>query len=299
MNKQEDTFQRSESAVSSVVAVVLLLGIIVSIITVINVSYIPEWRTGSEQTHMDEVFFDMSNLKSHLDILSATVDSQPSGFVSINVPIRTGGGSIPVVSPGKSSGMLSINKNGFSMSTTASDSVISYSSGTFLEGLGSVTYHSDNSNFVDQEYGYESGALILAQGELSLMKQSPSLDIRRTDNDTNITLDINAVQLLGPVRSMSSNSMEEVHIRYNSSDTLYAGENLFTELSLTIETDYPSAWKVFLEEAAVDAGLEATEYSLSSNSSAVMLSLTGSPGENIKANIRKDVFDVNLNVYDN
>lgn len=298
MNKQEDSFHKSESAVSSVVAAVLLLGIIVSIITVINVSYIPEWRTGSEQAHMDEVFFDMSNLKSHIDILSATVDSQPSGFVSINVPIRTGGGSIPVVSPGRSSGMLSINMNEFSMRTAASDPVLSFSSGTFLEDLGSVTYRSDNSNFVDQEYEYENGALILVQDELSLMRQSPSLEIRRTDNDTNITLDINAVQIRGPVRSVSSNSMEEVNIRYNSSGTLYAGENLFTEFSLTIETEHPPAWKAFLERAADGAGLETTEYSLSSNSSAVMLSLTGAPGEDIKANIRKDVFDVSLNVFE-
>lgn len=289
-------FRECESAVSSVVAAVLLLGIIVSIVTVINVSYIPEWKTGAEQSHMDEVFYDMSNLKSDIDILSATIDENPSGSVSFNVPVRCGGGSIPVISSGKLSGMLSINMNEFSMRTTADDPFLTYSSGTFLEDLGTISYRSDNSYFVDQTYAYENGALILAQDELALMRQSPSFDIRRTDNNTNITLDLTAVQILGPDRSISSNSIEEIYIRYNSSSTLYESENLFTEFALTIETEYPSAWEEFLELAASDAGLEATEYSVSSNSTAAVLTLTGSPGEDIKANIRKNVFDARLNI---
>ncbi|TGC09414.1 DUF7289 family protein [Methanolobus halotolerans] len=291
--------KKSESAVSSVVAAVLLLGIMVSVITVINVSYIPEWRTGAEQAHMDEVFFDMSNLKSHIDILSATVSGQPAGSISTNVPIRAGGGSIPVVSPGKSGGMLSINMNEFSMRITASDSVVNNSSGAFLEDLGSITYRSDNSNFVDQEYGYENGALILAQGELSLMRQSPSIGIRKTDNSTNITLDVNAIRIRGPVRSISSNSIEEVYITYDSSNTLYDNENLFSELTLNIETEYPRAWEMFFEGAVADAGLEAGEYVLTSNASAVVITIKGASGEDVKANIRKNVFDVHLNVFEN
>ncbi|KXS40625.1 hypothetical protein HWN40_07910 [Methanolobus zinderi] len=297
MKVAQYTFKESESAVSSVVAAVLLLGIIVSVITVVNVSYIPEWKTGAEQAHMDEVLFDMSNLKSHIDILSATADDQSSSPVAINVPIRAGGGSIPVVSPDKSGGVLGVGINDISMRTSASDSTLNYSSGDFLENLGSVSYRSDNSYFVDQEYEYENGALILAQGEYSLMKQSPSFDIRRADNNSNISLNINAVQIRGPVRSISSNSMEELHIRYNSSSTLYSGEQLFTEMILTIDTDYPVSWERFLEKLISDAGLKTSEYSLNSNSTAVVLTLSGSPGEDIKANIRKDVFDVRLNVY--
>ncbi|WP_406657152.1 hypothetical protein V7O62_00990 [Methanolobus sp. ZRKC2] len=295
----EKEFIKSESAVSSVVAAVLLLGIIVSVITVINVSYIPEWKTSAEQSHMDNVFYDISNLKSHIDILSATVDNQSSGSISVNVPIRAGGASIPVISPAKSSGVLSININEFSMRTTANNSTRTYDSRTFLENLGSISYHSDNSNFVDQTYEYENGALILAQDELALMRQSPSFAIRKTDDNTNITLDITSIQILGPVRSISSNSIEEVYIRHNSSSVLYESENLFTEFTLTIETKYPSAWEGFLESVASDAGLGITEYSVtSSNSSAVVLTLTGAPGEDIKANIRKDVFDARINVFE-
>ncbi|WP_406662143.1 hypothetical protein V7O66_05910 [Methanolobus sp. ZRKC3] len=293
------SFKESESAVSAVVSAVLLLGIMVSIITVINVSYIPEWRTGTEQAHMDEVFYDMASMKSDMDILAATINGNSGSTISVSSPIRMGGGNIPVVSPGKSSGMLSINSGEFGMMTTASDASLTYSSGSFLEDLGSIGYLSSNSHFVDQTFLYESGALTLVQKQLSLMKQSPSIDIRRTDAGSNITLDINAVQLTGPERMISSNAVEEVHARYNYSAVLYASENLFTEITLVIDTDYPSSWENFLRTRILQAGLYPSEYSLSSNATSVTFTLEGQTGQDIKANIKKTVFDVNLNVFEN
>lgn len=293
------TFSESESAVSTVIAAVLLLGIIVSIITVINVSYIPQWRTGTEQAHMDDVFYDIASMKSDMDILAATMDvSSTNTEISVSSPIRMGGGNIPIASPGKSSGIMSINSRDFGMSSSATDGVIAYSSGTFLEDLGTIEYRSSNSNFVDQTYRYENGALILAQKQLSLMKQSPSIDIRRTDNSSNITIDINAIQVIGPARTISSSSVEEIHTRYNSSATLYASENLFTEITLTLNTEYPTAWEAFFLMKASQAGLNDTEYTVSSNATSVVLYMEGSAGQDIKANIRKTVFDASLNVFE-
>ncbi len=130
------------------------------------------------------------------------------------------------------------------------------------------------------------------------MKQSPSIDIRRTDNSTNITIDINAIQVMGPAKTISSNSVEEIHTRYNASSTLYASENLFTELTLTLDTEYPNAWESFFVMRASQAGLDDTEYSVSSNDTAVVFYLEGQAGQDIKANIRKTVFDTSLNVFE-
>jgi hypothetical protein len=293
------SFSESESAVSTVIAAVLLLGIMVSVITVINVSYIPQWREGAEQAHMDEVFYDISRMKSGIDILAATVDTGFNSVISVSSPIRMGGGNIPIVNPGKSSGRLSINTGDFGMSISASDASVTYTSGNFLDELGTIEYQSRNSNFVDQTYRYESGSLILAQQELSLMKQSPSIDIRRTDDNSNITLDINAIQITGPTKTISSSSIEEIHTRYNSSSTLYASENLFTEITLTVDTQYPVAWENFFKMKALQTGLLATEYSISSNASSVVFNLEGQAGQDIKANVKKAVFDASLNVFEN
>jgi hypothetical protein len=291
------TFERSEAAVSTVVSAVLMLGIIVAVFTVIHVSYIPEWRTGAEQSHMADVYYDMSVLKSNTDILSVANADEPVNILSFSTPIRAGGGSIPIVSPGRSSGMLGVRPESPNMRITANDTLLSYDSAGFLEDIGTVFYRSDNTYFVDQTYAYENGALILAQNDLSIMKQSPSLAIRRTDNGTNITIYINAIQIPGAARAISSNSVEEVRTRYNSTAVLYGEEHLFTDLTLTMDTAYPSAWEEFFRRETASAGLTAGECSVLSNGTSVILRLEGAPGEDIKANVRKSVFEVSFNHF--
>ncbi|MDK2834868.1 MAG: hypothetical protein PWR29_1423 [Methanolobus sp.] len=291
------TFKDCETAVSTVVSAVLFLGIIVALLTVIHVSYVPEWKTSAEQAHMDDVYYDMSVLRSNIDILSVASASNPGNTMIFSVPIRAGGASIPLVSPGRSSGTLAFAPGTSGMRITANDTAVSYNSGNFLEELGTVYYTSDNSYFVDQTYAYESGALILAQGELSLMKQSPSIAIRRTDNSSNITLYLNAIQIPGTAKAISSNSIEEVRVRYTSSATLYAEEVLFTDLTLRVDTAHPAAWEEFLRREVTSAGLGTNEYSISSNSTSVILGLEGAPGKHIKADVRKSVFEVSFNHF--
>lgn len=291
------TLQDSETAVSTVVSAVLLLGIIVALLTVIHVSYIPEWKTGAEQAHMADVYYDMSVLKSNMDVLSVAAANNPVSAMSLSTPIRAGGASIPVISPGRSSGMLGFTPGMSGMRITANDTLLSYDSEDFLDDLGTVYYTSGNSYFVEQTYAYESGALILAQGELSLMRQSPSMAIRRTDNSTNITLYVNAIHIPGTARAISSNTVEEVRTRFNSSSTVYAEESLFTDLTLTVNTAYPAAWEDFLRTETVNAGLTAGDYSISSNATSVVLRLEGASGEDIKANVRKSIFEVNFNHF--
>lgn len=291
------TFKDCETAVSTVVSAVLFLGIIVALLTVMQVSYVPEWKTSAEQAHMADVYYDMSVLRSNIDILSVASASNPGNTMTFSAPIRAGGASIPLVSPGRSSGTLGFVPGTPGMRITTNGTTISYDSGNFLEGLGTVYYTSENSYFVDQTYAYESGALILAQGELSLMKQSPSIAIRRTDNSSNITLYLNAIQIPGTAKAISSNSIEEVRVRYTSSATLYAEEVLFTDLTLRVDTAHPAAWEEFLRREVTSAGLGTNEYSISSNSTSVVLRLEGAPGEDIKADVRKSVFEVSFNHF--
>jgi hypothetical protein len=285
-----------ENAVSTVVAAVLLLGIIVSVITVVNVQYIPEWKTAAEQSHMDDVFYDMAGMKNDVDMLSAYVMAEPSTGLSLSVPFRMGGGSLPVIGAGKSGGRLAINDEVFSMYIVATTPDITYSSDVFFVDMGTVSYMSSNNYFVDQKYVYENGALILSQDEYSLMRLSPNMGMRRTDNGTNITLQINAIDIKGPKRSISSNSLEELHLKTNGSDQLDWDGVLFTDVTLTVESSYPSSWKSFFERIALDADIEEADYSINSNSSAVVFFLADTAGGGIKLNVTKTSFDARLNL---
>jgi hypothetical protein len=287
----------SETAVSTVVSAVLLLGIIVALLTVINVSYIPEWKTGAEQAHMADVYYDMSVLKSNMDILSVAAMNDPMNTMSFSNPVRAGGASIPLISPGRSSGVLGVVPGMPGMRIIANGAMMNYDSEEHLQNLGTLFYTSGNSYFVDQTYAYESGGLILAQGELAIMRQSPPIAIRRTDNSTNITIYVHGMQVSGPAKAISSNSIEEVRTVCDSSVSLYAEETVFTDLTLTVDTAYPRAWEDFFRREAANAGLTEGEYMVSNSTTSVVLSLQGSPGEDIKANIRMSSLEANFNYF--
>jgi len=293
-----------ENATSAAVSAVLILGIVVSAITVVNVQYIPEWKTSAEQSHMNDVFYDMAEMKNELDILSAYARTDSSTSLSVSVPVKMGGASIPVFSPGKSSGRLDVNignilmGNGgdFGMSIVGATPGLDYNSDPLLLDLGTVSYLSDNSNFVNQKFAYESGALIFSQDNFSLMRLGPQMDLSRTENSTNISLELNAIDIDGPQRAISSNSIEEVNFRTNGSDSLYWESILFTDMTMTVWTSYPSSWVIYFETIADDAGIEPAEYSVSSNNTAVVFVLEGSPGEDIKINVTKTYFNARLNL---
>jgi FlaG/FlaF family flagellin (archaellin) len=286
-----------DNAVSTVVSAVLLLGIIVSVITVVNVQYIPEWKTAAEQSHMDDIFYDMAGMKNDVDMLSAYVMAEPSTGLSLSVPFRMGGGSLPVFSAGKSGGRLAINDDVFSMYIEVTGPNGPNSSGTFFEDMGTVSYMSSNNYFVDQKYMYENGALILSQEEYSLMRLSPQINLRKIDNGGNISLDINSININGPKRSISSNSVEELNLRTNKKDSLDWKEEVFTRVEITVESSHPLAWEKFFERLAIDAGLDPlVEYSVSEGANPAVFIIESIPGSHIMINATRTSFDARLNI---
>lgn len=296
MRTRSSKFLNDKNAISSVVSAVLLLGIIVSVITVVNVQYVPEWKTAAEQEHMDDVFYDMSEMKKELDILSAYSRANPSTSLSVSMPVKMGGGSIPVFASGKSGGILAINDEDFSLNILATTQGPDYNSDPVLLNLGTVTYSSENNYFVNQKFVYENGALIVSQNDYSLMRLAPQIDVRRTENATNITVDINAIDVDGPKRSISGSSVEELNFRTNGSDSLYWEGILFTDVTITLETSYSSSWVTFFETLVYDAGMDVSEYSISSNDTTVVFFLEGNSGEDIKLNVTKSLFNARLNI---
>ena len=106
----------SQSAAATVIAAVLLLGIIFTIFAIVRIAYVPEWKNDAEQLHMSEVQRDMTELKSTADMI--TLLQSPNSLSNefsltvppVTVPISMGGGEVPILEPSKSSGTLSINK---------------------------------------------------------------------------------------------------------------------------------------------------------------------------------------------
>jgi hypothetical protein len=249
----------SESASSTVVGAVLLLAIVVSVFSVVRIGYIPEWKNDAEYSHMNDVWGDMADLKSKIDLTTIVLASDPnsSNTITMNVPFHMGGGDVPLIGTIKSSGTLSVvNKKECNMTITT------VSEGNWNKTIpyGTVSYASQNRYYVDQNFIYEGGALILSQGERSSMMLYPSIRFSRASaNEYNVSIHVVEIDksMYSPSDVISSNTGCSLRITGNEFKPLYDSdkdsEGNISSFTLTINTDHPDAWYVYLNETRADA----------------------------------------------
>ncbi|HWR24756.1 MAG TPA: hypothetical protein VN278_00850 [Methanosarcina sp.] len=265
--KAKKSLFNSESAAATVIAAVLLLAMIFSVLAVVRVEYVPQWKTDAEVQHMNRVQNDMTELKSTVDMVSFLMVSNSNttfyGFPA-TVSFSMGGGEIPILEPSKSSGTLSVNDEPCILAIL-SNLTINGTDYPIIKTIkcGGITYISDNRQYLDQALRYEAGGLILAQGEKSLMRQPPAFNLQNID-EHNYTLSIQAINITGKSNSLSSNTDAAVRLTgvkngiiYDSND--YTGNNstaAINSLCCVINTKYPDAWENYLNETSENAGLK-------------------------------------------
>jgi len=270
----------SKSAAATVIAAVLLLSIIFTIFAIVRIAYVPEWKNDAEQLHMSEVQRDMTELKSTVDMIALKADmvallkdsnsnSSPRKF-SLTVPISIGDGEIPILEPSKSSGTLSVNTEPCNVTiTTEEGRIIPINSST-------ITYRSNNRQYVDQVFRYENGALILAQGDRSSMMQFPSLPSITNTSDHNYNVSIQAINVTGDPDSISSDT--DTSLRLTGGPLINTPPVKTSSFDYVITTKYPDAWKSYferiLDEIEKETKLEyGTDFILENNTSSGNVSL--------------------------
>lgn len=283
----------SESAAATVIAAVLLLSIIFTIFAIVRIGYVPEWETNAEKIHMNVVQKDMVELKSSIDMIVRSMGSPdyPSQAYPVTVPFSLAGGEIPILEPSKSSGALSINTEPCHITITRNSPITGSPQILANLALGGVTYYSNNKQYVDQDYRYENGALILRQGNKSLMRQTPTFIIYE-NKEGNYDVLIQTINIVGDNKTFFSNtdtSLRLKGIKFESNPTI-EGEYI-ESFSCIITTRYPDAWKSYLEETAKEAGLTYPEdYSLNKTNSGVYFRFTPTGGKIINSlNISKSI----------
>ena len=103
------------SAISTVVSFILILGLLVTVIAFVKVQYVQSWSEDAEARHARDVFVDFSAIPGNIDNLvlangSTTVSRQR---------IKLGSGGIPIVAPGRSYGTLGVVPDDGSFTVTA------------------------------------------------------------------------------------------------------------------------------------------------------------------------------------
>lgn len=281
-------FFYSESGTATAIGAVLLLGIIFSVLTFTWVECVPEWKNDAEYSHMGNVWEDMAELKSSIDMMSIVMASNYNSSdinssysnssapeLVTSVPFHMGSVGTPFVGSMKSSGTLAVNKDKCVVSIILNRE----NAAPYIKSIvcGAVTYTSKNNNYVDQVFSYENGAVILAQGEQPVMMLYPSIRFSNVStsesNDYNVSINTISVckKLYSPPEIISSNSecslrltgIDYISIYDSEKEVLNSGKKgpgNVTTFTLIINSNYPEAWQSYLNKSMEDAKISSDKY---------------------------------------
>ena len=238
----------SDHAFVGIVTAVLLIGLVVVVLALVNVTYVPQWVKDQEASHMDTVGNQFAQLKYAVSIQSIDNDS-----TVLSSPVTLARNEIPFFDSTRSSGSLKITSDTCSLfietNTTENLSIISDS----IKGFIPNTY------FVQQEYILEGGALILRQDDSNVLLGKPSFQITEYGKNLSITfLKINGVsgktfvagQRTYPIYTEVLKNDVQTHILNNVTN-------------VTIETEYAESWYNAINSSLLYSGFNFTMTALS------------------------------------
>ncbi len=275
-------------AVSTVIAAMLILVIITTFMAAINAYYIPSLGARSEIEHMQEVRQSFYELDANINNYAyQAYISSANGLIAppdIKVPLALGSKGIQYFTITPSSGVLIANPHGYNNSTNTRGSTMNVTvcynvsyfdsvNGTALynESLsetlssnGWLEYRGLNHFWIDQDFIYEHGALILNQPDnnRSMLISTPFGDPYDMPKSMNATSNASLVFNMYNVSSHRSvggnaNYMILAHVKHSDHICYPPVTNIsgpvrsefdLTNITLNITSRYHSAWYEYFKD---------------------------------------------------
>jgi hypothetical protein len=244
--KKQNYFTKNNQAVAGIIVAVMLLGLVISVISIVQTVYIPKWMEEREAEHMGVVLNQMSQFKYSLDNLAVAQQKVP-----ITTSITLGGKELGFLSSTRAFGHVQLIGDAFSIIFSFAENPPK----TF-ENINLFTYTSENGYFLDQTYTYETGALFLNQSEGSVMLNGPSISVVK-DASNNIILSWNCINLeqQGGKTSLGGYGTVPLQMTWTTSNpyTIDVGDDPVS--SIEIRTKFPNLWEQYFDRIFQDADL--------------------------------------------
>lgn len=270
--------KNSNNAVVGIVAAFLIVGLIVTVISVVQTQYVPKWMKEKESEHMDKVAEQFNQLKYSIDIHS--VAKQKGNAITNSFVL--GSKEMPYLMSVRAFGQLRILNNNFNIKIRNDSKNYSFTTGL-------IKYESFNSYYINQNYIFEGGAVILTQdqGEAIRIKPVFTADL---EADLVISYDLSNISTVGNKdRSAVGYGPVQIQTEFSSAESY----DLITNVSnISINTTYLDAWHSFLNSTFIKAGLNyagyGTDYTIEIINDLVYVEFTGS----IVVNMDIDIINI-------
>jgi hypothetical protein len=234
----------SNEAVVGIVVTVLLVGLVLSVTVMINNVYVPQWVEQEEVAHMDQVSQQFSQLKYAIDMQCMIDDA-----TTISTAITLGNREIPFFNAGRTFGALTISPDSCVFT-------INWSQGgpvnTKSYVSDSIRYSSGNSYYVNQDYIYQGGALILDQDNTDVLLGKPSIIVYRDGDQTTgkKVILFNIIDISAVDEKSSGGGFGTYEIFTQVTNPSSTNSMVCTNVSnIAIETAYPHAWNTSLKRS--------------------------------------------------
>jgi hypothetical protein len=237
---------KSDCGVVGIVVAVLLLGLLVAFLSLIQVMYVPEWMAQREAEHMNEVESQFAQLKLSIDSQVAIKEKH----TPIASSITLGSTEMPFFMSMKAYGHLEIIEDDDFCNITI------FNGTEFSNIVGIIKYSSNNAylksggNILNQEYIYESGAVIVNQSEGNILRIRPPISVE-TDPLFNISFTIINVSSVGGKISWDGYDSIPILTEYSNIEILNISDVTF----INVTTSHRNAWILSLNWTLKQSGL--------------------------------------------
>ncbi len=265
--------------ISTVVGAILILALLVTVIATAKLVYLPEMKRQAEADHMKAALDDFMDYKSRLD---ASSQNGRGGMVTGRVEM--GGGSIPIIDTSKSSGTLTVDPSYGSLNITAYYVDGSAMNTSGMDNLGSIAYSSNNGYWIDQQFHYECGMVVLTQSSGSVMLSPPGIAmLRRESSQPVYVLMATPIRIDGAKSSISSTGSEVITGTLFPEKSLYYGSmgadgkyaRGVDNITIRVATDFSREWGQHLRSTFTGAGLrEGTDFNVTISGRIVVANVT-------------------------
>lgn len=231
--------KNSDNAVVGIVAAFLIVGLVVAVLSVIQTQYVPKWMREKEADHMNE----LADQFAQLNYAISTHVLNEKSDIPISTSITLGSEEMPYLMSMRAFGELKI----------FNDDVVIQINGTPNVNLtvGSIKYSSFNSYFINQDYTYECGGIILSQQSGSTMLIKPFFSVDFLD-DAILNFTVVNISTIGN-KDTSVHGSGPAPIQTEFEDSSFT---LIQNISyINITTNYVNAWMNFLNSTLIKAGL--------------------------------------------
>ena len=267
------SLKTKNEAVAGIVVAVMIVGLVLAIVSIIQTIYVPKWMESREAEHMGVVSDQFSQLKYAIDSQIALQKNTP-----IASPITLGSRELGFFMSNKAFGRLAINSNGWAyrITRTIGD--------TFEGNFGILRYNSENSYFLNQEYNYEIGGVVLNQDQGYVFLIKPEVSARYNTSIRQIDLSMRCVDLISSDERTSITGYGTYPVRTEYIDS--TNNTITLVQSLTIITPFPEIWFNFLNSTLSRVNLERNNhYTITKSSNEVRVSFNYPPITNVILNL--------------